>query len=40
MLTPEQRDAVRAAIKERLAVEVREGLSERVADRLQGTLEK
>jgi hypothetical protein len=40
MLTPEQRDAVRAALRERLAVEVRDGLSERVADRLPGTIDK
>src|SRR3974377_99972 len=29
-LTPEQRDAIRNAIRERLAVEVREGLSDRL----------
>jgi hypothetical protein len=34
MLTPEQRDAVRAAIKERLAVEVRDGLSDRLSERI------
>jgi hypothetical protein len=38
MLSPEQRNAVRAAIRERLAVEVRDGLSDRVVDRLTGAL--
>ena len=38
MLTPEQRDAVRAALRERLGVEIREGLSDRVADRLPSAL--
>ena len=36
-LNPEQREAVRAAIRERLAAEVREGLSDRVTDRLSGS---
>ena len=34
MLTPEQRNAVRAAMQSELAAEVREGLSDRLSERI------